>query len=554
MPGNFNPSFGRLAADRYGLKSHTDGYTQRHQAKDIDVVPSLVFDGYTCTEVQTALSNISDELTTLNLSGKGFITVGDGYDTYKNSISTPDTPYDASVPALNTYLHDILNNPANSLHFRIRSGGVVLIKAGTYKFTDTVNLPPGIIIMGEGFGTKIVNQMATPKPLFLVKADTARVPDGGVDATTKFMFAKQTMLLNLTIADNFVEPKFLGDLSYRNPINNNSIEPLVSLEEGAHLFCENVRFLGKTVYTAGAISNITSHAIKTNSAVPSSTGTILRIHNSFIDGFAVPVQFSAAGGVNDQFKVTTSLIRGYGFLNNSFVAASNNTILKFNACNALIADNYCFGYSSTVTSLAFIIPLGVEPTDQSKCRITVANNNMSLDRSVNSDINDTTFRFVRFSGVLNDSLTLNSYGNNFGNLRSFSIAVDAETSQVILNQDSIAFNVGKSATFTTDTVTLASALVIKTTNVTTSPYSITTDHVLFVNTSTSTKIINLPAHINGRQIKIKDISGNASVNNITLVRAGGTGTIEGVAADKVIATNWASITLVSDGVSAWYIT
>lgn len=557
----FIPGQGRLATDRYDFQRHVAGTDFYHNADDITVIPGLTFnDPAPATDVYTALSNISAELAALALSGKGFITVGgDGYDTYHNSLEFPDAPYDAAIPAFDGYLNDVLNNPNNPLYFRIRDGGVVLIKAGTYKFTGTVDVPPGIILLGEGYGTKIVNQIASPAPLFKIKADISRISDAGIDSVEKFIFCKETILVNLTIADNFLVPKFLGDLSYKNPRNNDSIKPLVALEEGASLSCENVRFVGKTIYTLGVISNITSFAIATDGAVPVSTGTRLKIFNSSIDGFAVPIQFTPSGAVNNNFEMTNSLIRGYGFLNSDFVAASNNTILKLNACNAVVADNYCFGNDSTVTSLVFIIPLGSAPALQSKARIIVANNAMAIKRTSGSA--NSTFRFIRFSGALNSSLSSLVYGNNFDNSRSFTIAIDNEIPQVILNAADFAFTAGTTITLTsptlnlgTGTTNLDSAIKVKTRVVSTSPYTvdaISTDYTLFVDTSLLAITINLPAHAVGRQLTIKDTSGNASVNNITLVRNGGTGNIEDVAGNKIISSNWAALTLVSSGTN-WY--
>lgn len=538
----FIPGIGRLAADRYLLQDHADGYALNHNAHSINLNPALVFHSSLQSNAQDAFAAIAADINVLTSANKTLTLVGDGYDTYLNSLSTPDNPYDPSVPAFDTYLNDVLNNSSNPLYYRIRSGGIVLIKTGTYKFTGTVNVPSGIILMGEGYGTKIVNQTSSPLPLFKIKADSIRVPDAGVDSTEKFIFAKETMLINLTIADNFVEPKSLGDVSYKVPKNNNSVVPLVSLEEGASLHCDNVRFMGKTVYSLGVVSNITSFAIATDSTTPVATGTRLRIVNSSIDGFAVPIKFTASGKVNDNFIVVNSLIRGYGFLNSDFVSVSNNNIFTLNASNITIANNYCFGYDITVSSLAYIIPSGSTPNLQSKNRITISNNNMCIDRSDNAIINDTTFRFVRFSGALNNSLSLLCYGNNFNNGRDFTIAIDSETPQIQITSDT--FNVNTGLFFTTRTVS-------------TTPYtidSISKDYLLLVDTTSSAITINLPdisSSGDGRTIVIKDI-GNAEANNITLVRFGGAGQIEGLSSSYTIDADFQTVQLTAKSGNWWF--
>lgn len=73
--------------------------------------------------------------------------------------------------------------------------------------------------------------------------------------------------------------------------------------------------------------------------------------------------------------------------------------------------------------------------------------------------------------------------------------------------------------------------------------------VLFVDTSAARQI-TLPAPVSGFQITIKDKSGLAQTNNITVVRAGSE-QIEGVAASKILQTNWGSWKLINDGTN-WF--
>lgn len=90
--------------------------------------------------------------------------------------------------------------------------------------------------------------------------------------------------------------------------------------------------------------------------------------------------------------------------------------------------------------------------------------------------------------------------------------------------------------------------------VSSSPYSVVTgdaQKVLGVDTSTA-KTLNLPAATNVMWVNIKDVTGSAASNNIT-VSPNGSDTIEGVNGDWTINETYAGITLMSDGTAGWWI-
>lgn len=93
---------------------------------------------------------------------------------------------------------------------------------------------------------------------------------------------------------------------------------------------------------------------------------------------------------------------------------------------------------------------------------------------------------------------------------------------------------------------LARTVISVASNVTLTNYAI---HL--VNTSAA-RSLTLPTPTAGAMITIKDISNNANVNNITIVRAGSE-QIEGVSANYVFDIAFQSLTLVSDGSSWWVI-
>lgn len=79
----------------------------------------------------------------------------------------------------------------------------------------------------------------------------------------------------------------------------------------------------------------------------------------------------------------------------------------------------------------------------------------------------------------------------------------------------------------------------------------TTDYLIFCNQSGGITI-TLPAPTNGRILIIKDASGTANTNNITLAQHASE-KIEGVATSKVLQTNFGSWTFGSDGTDWWMV-
>jgi len=382
---NFTRGIGRLATDRYDFQNHTDGYNAKHNADKITVIPALTLNEVVANDVYTALQQIGIELGVLELSGKGFITVGDGYDTYRKSNPEEidydaNAPYDATVPAFNTYLDNLLNitDPLNvnynHLHVRIRDGGVVLIKSGTYKFTGSVNVPPGIILMGEGYGTKIVNQTAGTIPLFNILADTLRQADNAIDGTDRFMFSKETIFLNLTLADNFLIPKFLGDTSHYVAINAGT-SPLVETFAGSSFTCENVKFIGRQT---------TCFAIKLNSSLLQTTpGSSLKVNNSFIDGFAQPIYFPSVEGRYDHLEVTNSKVRAYGNLG---APASSSPATIFGADLVHLWDDY----DGTTWTDNGSVPLPATPQTNAPTQATVNGHNYPVFHGINDGMENAT--------------------------------------------------------------------------------------------------------------------------------------------------------------------
>lgn len=76
--------------------------------------------------------------------------------------------------------------------------------------------------------------------------------------------------------------------------------------------------------------------------------------------------------------------------------------------------------------------------------------------------------------------------------------------------------------------------------------------IYLVNTTSSAISAQLPAPSSGLSIRIKDSTGNANTNNITILRHASEN-IEGLASSYLMQTNWGSIQLISDGTNWWLI-
>lgn len=78
-----------------------------------------------------------------------------------------------------------------------------------------------------------------------------------------------------------------------------------------------------------------------------------------------------------------------------------------------------------------------------------------------------------------------------------------------------------------------------------------TANAIHLVSSAAARNLTLPAHVAGQIIYIKDSTGSCETNNFTVIRTGG-GNIDGLAASRVLQSNWGSWQFVDDGTD-WYI-
>jgi hypothetical protein len=414
----YTPPIGGLATNRYDFQTHIEGLSFRHSADQIDLIPAIVINGVSYVTVADALAATSASISQLISNGEGFVTIGDGYDSWHNANGTIN--FDPTVPSLDTILNPIFNAiytntglPAQ--YERIQRGGIVVIKSGTYYVLNTINVPPGIVIFGEGYGTKIVNATSlvipptsgsppypkvtsTAAPVFKILPDINRINnDGAINSNLPyFMFERVTKIMNLVIGDNFIEPTILGDLNYKLAQNYAVNTPLVLQEPGSHLECDHVVFVGRANFSSGqsiGTNGVTSYPIQLDPANPVSTGTILKVKDCFIDGFALGGEFRGIGYNADKCEYVNNKIRVYGYLANDSSAAIHNSILSTTACNILFNNNYIVGNGNNVKYGVYVDINGVSAP---------ASKNLMPRAEVTGN-----------SGVVNNTAAYASVSNNF---------------------------------------------------------------------------------------------------------------------------------------------
>lgn len=492
----FKKGVGRLATDRYDFEDHLEGtnpagFTNfRHTADQIDMNPAVIGGAGT---VQSSFSNVAAFIASTLNNGQGFITVGDGYDTWHAADGS--TNFDPAIPSLDTLLNPVFSAITNNTTIpsgfaRIKKGGIIVIKAGTYIVKKTINVPPGITLLGEGYGTKIVNatnlnltslpptpltavtivsatnaspiqivtssaiptlatgdtvninnaagntavngtfvvttvnnttfnlngssgngtytansaSLTTMEPVFKILPDTNRaVNDGSIDLNL-FMFSRETRLMNLVIGDNFIENTILGDVFYKVPQNKTSTTSqnppgLIQQQAGSNFLLSNVYLIGKVNFSSGQnVSTVTGYAVKLDNTIPSASGTILKVNDCFIDGFAQPISFKPTANSKDYLELSRNKIRSYGNsdgYSDGLTDPSRNCIVKSTICNVSIIDNYLYGNSGSVLSGLFITGGGstVIPSEQNLSRIMVADNNFAVNKA--SGTTNINFLFLR---------------------------------------------------------------------------------------------------------------------------------------------------------------
>src|SRR5690606_35611504 len=185
-----------------------------------------------------------------------------------------------------------------------------------------------------------------------------------------------------------------------------STVPMVRCQRGSDVSIEYCTFIGRVASTA----SMSKRAIGHNSNI-STNPTVLRVNNSYIDGFLGGIEFNGTLGGTDEFVVTNSRINTYG---NGGSISEDNSIISFTNCNAIICNNTLTGTSSTYsTSCALFVK-----------NTMVSNTNTAIVAHGNSGSisGNTSAPFFHDARVTQTSSIKKSFNNTWG-----SVTTDPET-------------------------------------------------------------------------------------------------------------------------------
>lgn len=340
---------GFLAVHKQDFRAHVTGGDWRHGAKDIDMEPIISALGG--ANVQETLEQLA---AFISAQGSGFISIGklDGYDGYATGS------YNVGAPATPTLRDAFTAAFADS---RLQNGGVILVLAGTYSLESTVEVPPGITIMGELAGS-IIQSRTSEQSMFKVLAGTENTRIGGdsgsgplrlemgepLDATTFF---------NLILADNLDGYVKTGS----DPIATMQTVPMIDAEKSSHLVCDNVRFIGRI--NNGPVSG----RAKTLRAIGGYStgggiGSKLSVKRCFFDGFETAIRFTPNLGNLDHLTIERCRARTFGTEGGS-IALSDNCFVSMSICNATLLHNYFVGASTGGIGACFVVSSGAGNQD-----------------------------------------------------------------------------------------------------------------------------------------------------------------------------------------------
>lgn len=320
---------GQLATHKQDFNAHVEGGGFRHTADNIDMNPQLSqFPADTVQETLQLIASLSAS------EGSGFISIGkttsDGYAV--GSYNVTDT-VDLETALQNAF--------ADS---RLQNGGIVLILAGTYRINNTVQVPPGITIMGDGPGTVVIGEMAEI-PMFKFQQGI-RIPAIGGDTGIGPEFLEQGApldqggLKNIIITDNsdgYVQ-------SSGEPIASMITTPMVLLEVGSKTKFDGVKFIGRI--NNGPVLNRLKTLRAIGTETTGSEGTHLEVNNCYFDGLATGIRFETGNDSADTLIIRNCRARVFGDEGTGTPDNEANTFAALTLCRLTADNNYVIGATS----------------------------------------------------------------------------------------------------------------------------------------------------------------------------------------------------------------
>ena len=299
--------------------------------------------------------------------------------------------------------------------------------------------------------------------------------------------------------------------------------------------------------------------------------------NSTIDGNS---DYSTIlGGIQNTIESNSdrsSIIAGSG---NKATSNFDNSVIVTGLFNSGFSSNYSTIIGGQYNTIGSIATVGDSAVIGGNNNDLTEGNDSGIFASKSTSINDGEYSTliatnnssisvgtgIAFIGGRNNTGSDTSYGGIFGSQNS-SIGGDvgqvliagnaqeiSRSNTVVINTNSYTANTSNTQEYSTtvENLNVISGLTLATSVITTSATTTANDYHLAVETSSvAPRITLLASPLDGRTYIIKDIDGNASVNNITV--DGNGNNIDG-AATQTISTNYGSLTIIYNSrKGVWY--
>lgn len=362
------------------FKAHFEGTNPsfNHKATDIDMDPPLSY--FTETNVQDTL----EAFETVLMAGNDFVSIGDG--------PTSQGTYTVGVGSLAT-IEDCFT--AALLSSRFANGGIILLKAGTYNFTGTVQLPAGISVFGEIGGT-ILNR-SNDLPFFRIfECSSVPVDSGGVITADGF---KVNKFYNLSFFDNKGSPV---------PILSNVSSCFIIANRGSNIEIERCNFFGKYFND----SYITRMIINYDTGTTSLNNSVLNVRNCSMLGVQKAIQFDIDTSKQNKLSVIGCKL----WVNGGHFSASTKerSAISFGGSNVQVSNNIVETKIKN-SGTALLDCLCCCDTDTNvKVTMVVSNNQLNCDRNYAIPLNN-ILRFSSTNPGLNYRTIISNNTSNHGN-------------------------------------------------------------------------------------------------------------------------------------------
>lgn len=357
---------GFSATHKQDFVAHVTGGDWRHTGDQIDMNPPIDTSNFVF-EAPTVQETLQKFATYLNQIGHGYVTIGDGYD-----ISASDFEVAPGTTAQQAFL-DAFDHP------RLANGGVVLVKAGTYRLTQTVNVPAGITILGEPSGTYVFGSMSE-QPMFKCLRSTKQFQLGSISGNefNAILPSDLVTFSNIILGDNLDGYSVDG---FGRPKATMSTVPMIQLQHGANVVLDRVSLLGRLNNTFPP-AVITKRAVGLDNSTTSNEPTTLHAKDCYIDGVSQGIFFDARNGSIDNVRVDKCKIRTYGG-----ATAEEGSAVSFNLCNAHFEGNYHLAGGLGATTGFYLRNISVVSTTDVKVNIVNNSGGISDSALLLGDIN-----------------------------------------------------------------------------------------------------------------------------------------------------------------------